>query len=841
MLPESEELSHHSKEQLIHIIQKLNREMKHLAGQNRFLKVSFAALFLIIFTFLVVFYLGLFNKQTTVSPQIVAKATELSKQLDERNQQTTKTYSDSDFGWQVAYNPTMWDAGSANGLPSGGSTKDYGFTTYEFWLKDQYGHAQISITSYTKESTKSQLEKEKKLSPQSSTDDLETLVNRSVRITTSNTSYVEKLKSKEKIKRSGFDMVKLTYSHEFVGQTIETYKYEFLVNGSLYVIDTDYPKFGNSGPLAEGLIDSITFTADKTVLGATDTSPTNLLDDVKIVELVKPSTVNIVNISCFKLSVAPGSEGFAPEYKFCQGAKGSGFIISQNGYVGTNGHVAKMYPEEALIVSIFDPQLKPFMVALVKTIVNSKLHQTITDEQAEAFLAKVEKDPSGLDTLAEVLYALMDKNLISLSETGSSFYVKLGNEPITLDKQKISTGDFINAVEAKDSVLPATVVDFDFPNVFTKDAIINKNIPHGSDVAILKINAPDLKFPALKLGSKDTVKEGSQILVLGYPGLVQGDTQLINYEASSAKPTITKGIVSAFKTDLGGKTLIQTDASIDHGNSGGPAFNNKGEVIGIATYGIESVSGNYNLLRDIQDLKDLMTKNSIINSDNSTYLTWGESLNDFWTQYYKDSVKKFDDVKLAYRIHPTVDGYVTDAQAAIDRGEDKTPIVSPVTIKTGESAAGFPIILVIVGGVLALVVIGGIILVLVKRKKSPREIPPPQIPQNPYAPPQQQTPVQPVNFQSQAPVQMPQQPVPAEPSQMVQTPYSQPLPPTPPVYQPPPVQPTPAPPEQFMSEIPASSFPQVPPVSEQPSTLPGPNVSVNSQNQTDLNDPLKRS
>lgn len=736
--------------------------------QKRYVKIVAVVLISTLVLLGVIVYTLNHKKPTPTSSKIAQKALDLSKELEKQKQQTEKVYSDPDFGWEAKYNANFWDAGQNKGSPNE-DAKTLGFRQTEFLLKNEYGHAQIIISSYTKDSTKTQLGKE----TNKGTDDLDTLANRTARIVTSDQINPSQLKSRERIKRLGIDVIKLTFTSDFMGQSVESYEYDLLMNGNYYDISADYSKFQNVPQLAENLIDSITFDAGKSVLAATNQNPeTGLLDTTKIVELVKPSTVNIINLSCYKISITPGAKNFKPEYKFCTGGTGSGFIISQDGNVATNGHVAKIYPEDAMISSIgaLDPQMKPFLVDLIKESVLLTTKQQLTDPQAEAVLTELQKDPSGFDAVIQAIYDLMDVKLISLSETGSVYYIKLGNDAIPLDEQKLNGTDFLNAVKATATVLPATLVSLDYPDAYTTDAVLYKNIPHGSDVAILKINSGNLKFPALKLGSKDSVKEGSQIIVIGYPGLVQGDQSLISYKASAANATVTRGIVSSFKTDLSGKSLIQTDASIEHGNSGGPAFNDKGEVIGIATYAAQSQSGNYNFLRDIQDLKDLMTKAQVSNIDNTVYDSWSGGLNNFWSQLYKKSVPQFQEVKAGDPIHPTVSQYITDAQAAIDKGEDKTPVDLPLVGSTQNSSGGLPIIFIIIGGIVILGVMGGLVVVLINKLKSGKE--PPQVPPSPnQTPPPAQPFVQPANYQ-QPPLE--QQPIVQPPA--AQTPYAQTMP-----------------------------------------------------------------
>jgi len=94
-----------------------------------------------------------------------------------------------------------------------------------------------------------------------------------------------------------------------------------------------------------------------------------------------------------------------------------------------------------------------------------------------------------------------------------------------------------------------------------------------SDLAVIEIKAKE-KFPAAKLGDSDKIRIGDWAIAIGSPfGL---------------KQTLTVGVISAKRQSLyvEGKEyrdMIQTDASINRGNSGGPLVNIKGEVIGINT------------------------------------------------------------------------------------------------------------------------------------------------------------------------------------------------------------------------------------------------------------------
>ena len=101
-----------------------------------------------------------------------------------------------------------------------------------------------------------------------------------------------------------------------------------------------------------------------------------------------------------------------------------------------------------------------------------------------------------------------------------------------------------------------------------------------TDIALIKI-APPPGLPVVTLGDSDSLKVGEWVMAIGNPfGLDQ---------------TVTVGIVSAKWRKLGMgpyEDFIQTDAAINQGNSGGPLFNTRGEVVGVNTAIFSTSGGN---------------------------------------------------------------------------------------------------------------------------------------------------------------------------------------------------------------------------------------------------------
>jgi putative serine protease PepD len=128
----------------------------------------------------------------------------------------------------------------------------------------------------------------------------------------------------------------------------------------------------------------------------------------------------------------------------------------------------------------------------------------------------------------------------------------------------------------------ATSATVDFPNGSAYKATIVGTDP-STDIAVIKVNAPAALLKPLPVGNSAKLVIGDPVVAIGSPfGLDE---------------TVTAGIVSALHRQMdspNGFTIndsIQTDAAINHGNSGGPLFDLRGEVIGVNAQ-IQSDSGD---------------------------------------------------------------------------------------------------------------------------------------------------------------------------------------------------------------------------------------------------------
>jgi S1-C subfamily serine protease len=97
-----------------------------------------------------------------------------------------------------------------------------------------------------------------------------------------------------------------------------------------------------------------------------------------------------------------------------------------------------------------------------------------------------------------------------------------------------------------------------------------------ADLAVLKIDA-GRELPALDLADLDEVNVGQDVIAIGFA---------LDLTGGSGPPSVTRGIISALNRAIPSSGIlgaVQTDAAINHGNSGGPLLDYEGRVVGINT------------------------------------------------------------------------------------------------------------------------------------------------------------------------------------------------------------------------------------------------------------------
>lgn len=198
-----------------------------------------------------------------------------------------------------------------------------------------------------------------------------------------------------------------------------------------------------------------------------------------------------------------------------------------------------------------------------------------------------------------------------------------------------------------------------------------------SDVAVIQVNG--LRLPSLRVGNSDALRVGEDVIAIGTPNDVE-------YAG-----TVTKGIISGVKRkvrvyeDEGylSKTMemIQTDTTLNHGNSGGPLINMRGEVIGINTMKYYASDAGDTLYFSIPINDAVEIANDIIEdgsySGNKGSSTQGVQLGIQCATVYKGVAVKIDNNN---QVTPEVDGVlvilVNEGYSAYEKLKEYDIIVS---------------------------------------------------------------------------------------------------------------------------------------------------------------------
>jgi S1-C subfamily serine protease len=414
---------------------------------------------------------------------------------------------------------------------------------------------------------------------------------------------------------------------------------------------------------------------------------------------------------------------------FKLGYSGTGFFVSSDGYIATASHLA----------ALTNDQIK-----------NAMVETYLTGDVNQAGCQAAGNCPAMMDK-----YRAGYQAATSLSELQSTL--------------TIYTQD-MNAASQDTVGLPAQ---------------LKSSSPFGqSDIAIIKVNAEN--EPVLPLGSASSVQSQDPVSIIGYPSVSNTGAQTL------LVPTVTTGSITALKqgsADIGlapGVNIYQTDATIEFGNSGGPAINENGQVVGLVSFGLyDSGGGAGKFLISVKEIQDQVRQAGASNALGQIDHLWRQGLSYFDQHRYVKANAAFQQCVALNKVQV---GCVQDQQKAAGLlSQDEEAKYAPAGAPVG-------LILGIVGGVILLVIagLGAMFLLMRRRSQGPPRGQPAADPSQPILYPPQ--PPQPVAYPPQPPQATAVPPLPP----MTATPLpppSTPLPPATPLGF---VAPQPAPPTQAL-------------------------------------------
>lgn len=312
-------------------------------------------------------------------------------------------------------------------------------------------------------------------------------------------------------------------------------------------------------------------------------------------------------------------------------SSGTGFFVTGDGYFVTNCHIIdrdNSYVRRQFILSTFQDVTE----ANIKSL-QSSWEMTLNEEQR-----------SLLNNAYSVIY----------SQVSSMIIFDLKKEIFVRFRVNGRPDDFAT------KRLPAKVIRK------------GKAMP-GKDVAILKVDSVS-QMPTLPVSADTMVRIGGEVLVMGYPEPVTSNAFLA--KETGIEPTLTTGVVSAIKRSINGWPVIQMDAVITHGSSGSPVCNNKGEVIGLATFGsleqkTGSLAARFNFAIPVSVLKEFLDSAGVKPEMSRASTTYNQALALYFKGYYFKARQFFETASSLNASYPLLAHYLSDSESKVKAGEDK--------------------------------------------------------------------------------------------------------------------------------------------------------------------------
>jgi len=260
-----------------------------------------------------------------------------------------------------------------------------------------------------------------------------------------------------------------------------------------------------------------------------------------------------------------------------------------SGIIGTSIYYYSSIQSELTNASVQQSTLEEKLNSLSSEVVtlDSEVEElSYTTDTTEVKIIETSSYSTNVQDIAEtVMPSVVGVRTISIQEATSYFMGR--QETVTQEVEGVGTGVIVSedgliltnqhVVSDNPKSITVTLIDgseYEATVIYSDDSM---------DLAVIKISAAGLT--AAVLGDSDQVNVGEVAVAIGNPlGL--------DYQRS-----VTAGIVSALDRSIQleqysfATNLIQTDAAINSGNSGGPLLNSQGEVIGINTYKLTSGEG----------------------------------------------------------------------------------------------------------------------------------------------------------------------------------------------------------------------------------------------------------
>lgn len=215
------------------------------------------------------------------------------------------------------------------------------------------------------------------------------------------------------------------------------------------------------------------------------------------------------------------------------------------------------------------------------------------------------------------------------------------------------------------------------------------------DVAIVHVGGMD-DMPSIVLGDSSDVVEQDNLTIIGFPGNGDLDNSPTNLLTSS----INKVYVSAIKSIRQGVPVIQVGGNVEHGDSGGPALDDSGNIVGIVSFGLIDANnpGQTAFLQVSNNARKLIERAGIDVQPGTFERAWVQAFNDYASSaagHWHRAAQELNDLLQHYKGFLGAAAYLDYAQEQAEH--EQLPAPSSASLNITEIAVSSLLVLVLLG------------------------------------------------------------------------------------------------------------------------------------------------
>jgi serine protease Do len=251
------------------------------------------------------------------------------------------------------------------------------------------------------------------------------------------------------------------------------------------------------------------------------------------------------------------------------------------------------------------------------------------------------------------------------------------------------------------------------------DRIELESSANQKDVAIIHVNMKDTA--SVQLGDSSSVQQQDRLTILGFPG--NGDV--------SDRPTnlltlsVNEIFVSSIKTTDQGAQVIQVGGNVEHGDSGGPALNNQGSIVGIVSFG-SSGQGSTSFLQASNSARGLVQSLHLDTTPGPFQRAWSQAFSDYAARtpgHWHKAQQELSQLATKYPSFKAIAPYLAYAQtqARLEQGTQaqSTPSTSP-TSQTQGLRSNLTLYAIAITAAVLVIGVAAVLFVVVSRRRRQR-------------------------------------------------------------------------------------------------------------------------